>query len=65
MAIRAAVKTCTGIERNKVRMVMIRNTGAGRPSVSEPLAGGGKPSGRGGNSRGALKMSFDRENLSR
>ncbi|NCB17143.1 MAG: DUF2088 domain-containing protein [Synergistales bacterium] len=26
MAIRAAVKTCTGIDRNKVRMVMIRNT---------------------------------------
>ncbi len=66
MAIRAAVKTCTGIERNKVRMVMIRNT----QELETILVSGA--AGRGGNLPegaeilgGAEEMSFDREgNLS-
>lgn len=66
MAIRAAVKTCTGIERNKVRMVMIRNTQELETIlVSEPLAGGGNLPEGAEILGGAEEMSFDRDgNLS-
>lgn len=66
MAIRAALKTCTGIDRNKVRMVMIRNTQELETIlVSESLAGGGSLPEGAEILGGAEAMSFDQDgNLS-
>ncbi len=66
MAIRAALKTCTGIDRNKVRMVMIRNTQELETIlVSESLAGEGILPEGAEILGGAEAMSFDQDgNLS-